>query len=225
MGAIVGCFTVFFDVAYQSYLPSIVDRDQLVDGNAKLQITQSASGILGPGMAGVLIGVLKAPFAMTLDALSYLWSAAFVFWIRRAEPPVTPHDASKDGPKPSMRSEIAVGLRYVTGHPWLRSIAASTGISNLCGSISGAILVLYLVRERGLTAEVIGFTFSVASFGVLFAALATNAITARVGVGRVLVICAVGFSAVGFIVPAAPDALIVPAVALSGFLMGFLAVA
>jgi MFS family permease len=225
VGAIVGCFTVFFDVAYQSYLPSIVDRDQLVDGNAKLQITQSASGILGPGMAGVLIGVFRAPFAMTLDALSYLWSAAFVFWIRRAEPPITPHDEAADGPKPSMRSEIAAGLRYVTGHAWLRSIAASTGVSNLFGSVSGAILVLYLVRERALTAEVIGFTFSVASVGVLLAALTTNRITARVGVGRVLVACAIGFSLCGFIVPAAPDGLIVPAVATSGFLMGFLAVA
>ena len=75
VGFVNGCFTVFFDVAYQSYLPSVVERDQLVDGNSKLEITRSAAQILGPGAAGILIGLLKAPFAMVLDSLSYLWSA------------------------------------------------------------------------------------------------------------------------------------------------------
>ena len=65
-----GCLTVFFDVAYQSYLPSVVERDQLVEGNSKLEITRSASQILGPGAAGILIGLLRAPFAMLLDSLS-----------------------------------------------------------------------------------------------------------------------------------------------------------
>src|SRR6187551_633067 len=64
VGFVNGILTVFFDVAYQSYLPSVVQRDQLVEGNSKLQITQSAAQILGPGVAGVLIGALKAPFAM-----------------------------------------------------------------------------------------------------------------------------------------------------------------
>ena len=109
VGFINGCLTVFFDVAYQSYLPSIVERDQLVEGNSKLEITRSAAQILGPGIAGVLIGVLRAPFAMVIDSLSYLWSAFFVFLIRRPEPPVVPHDPATDGPKPSMRQEIAVG--------------------------------------------------------------------------------------------------------------------
>src|SRR5262249_55984054 len=88
VGFINGCLTVFFDVAYQVSLPSIVDRDQLVEGNSKLEISRSAAQILGPGFAGILIGALKAPFAILLDALSYLWSAAFVFLIRRAEPPI-----------------------------------------------------------------------------------------------------------------------------------------
>lgn len=220
-----GCLTVFFDIAYQSYLPSIVERDQLVEGNAKLEITRSASQILGPGMAGVLVGYLKAPFAMLLDSVSFLWSAVFVWWIRRAEPPVTPHDEATDGPKPSVRAEIAVGLRYVVGHPWLRSIAATTGTSNLFGNVSGGILILYLVRERGLTAEAIGLAFSIGSVGVLLAALTANAITRRVGVGRMLVLTAFGFSLSGLPVAAAPDAAIFPAVVVSGFLAGFCGVA
>ena len=221
VGLVVGCFTVFFDVAYQSYLPSVVERDQLVEGNAKLQISASAAAILGPGMAGVLIGLFRAPFAMVLDTLSYLWSAAFVFWIRRPEPPVVVHPEAAGASRPSMRAEIAVGLRYVTGHPWLRAIAATTGTSNLFTGISGAILVLYLVRERGLSAEVLGLTFSIGSIGVLVAALTTNGLSTRIGVGRMLVLSAIGFGVGPLAVPVAPDALIVPAVALSGFVMGF----
>src|SRR4051812_12894579 len=74
VGFVNGCLTVFFDVAYQSYLPSIVDRDQLVEGNSKLEITRSASQIAGPGFAGVLIGFLTAPFAIVVDAVSYVVS-------------------------------------------------------------------------------------------------------------------------------------------------------
>ena len=225
VGFINGCFTVFFDIAYQSYLPSVVERDQLVDGNSKLEITRSAAQILGPGAAGILIGLLRAPFAMVLDALSYLWSAAFVFWIRRPEPTVEPHDEEAHGPKPSMRQEIAVGLRYVTGHRWLRSIAATTGISNFFGSVLGAILILYLVRERGLGPAAIGIAFSIGSTGVLLAALAAGAATKRLGVGRMLVITAIGFSVAGLPVAFAPDALIFWAVALSGFMGGFFGVA
>ena len=221
VGFVNGILTVFFDVAYQSYLPSVVERDQLVDGNSKLEITRSASQILGPGMAGILIGLFRAPFAMILDSLSYLASALFLGWIRRPEPPVEPHDEVAQGPKPSMRQEIGVGLRYVTGHPWLRNIAATTGTSNFFGNVMGSILILYLTVDRGLGPAAIGFAFSVGSVGVLLAALVTNAITKRVGVGRMLVAMAIGFSLSGLPVAFFPDSLIWFGVALSGFLGGF----
>jgi MFS family permease len=221
VGFVNGILTVFFDVAYQSYLPSVVERDQLVDGNSKLEVTRSASQILGPGMAGILIGVLKAPFAMLLDALSYFVSAVFVFFIRRPEPPVEPHDEAAHGPRPSMRQEVAVGLRYVTRHPWLRNIAATTGTSNLFGQIVNAILILYLVDERGLGPEAIGFAFSVASVGFLIGALTTSRLTDRIGVGRMLVASALGFSVSNLPVAFAPDALIWPALAVGGLVGGF----
>jgi len=219
-----GCLTVFFDVAYQSYLPSVVERDQLVEGNSKLEITRSASQIAGPTAAGLLIGFLRAPFAMALDALSYLFSALFLVWIRRPEPPVEPHDEAVHGPKPSMRQEVGAGLRYVTGHRWLRSIAATTGTSNFFGNVGGAILILYLTTERGLGPEAIGFAFSVGSLGFLAAALFTGRLTARLGVGRMLVITAVGFSLSALPIAFAPDELIWWAVAVSGFAGGFCSV-
>src|SRR6188768_478046 len=188
VGFVNGCLTVFFDVAWQSYLPSVVDRDQLVEGNSKLQITQSAAQLLGPGTAGLLIGALKAPFAMVIDSLSYLVSAIFVFWIRRPEPPVEKHDEAVHGPKRSMRQDIAIGLRYVLNHRWLRSIAATTGTSNFFGNVMNGILILYLTQERGLDAQTLGFTFSIGAIGFLVGALVTSRLTARFGVGRMLVL-------------------------------------
>src|SRR5829696_8988057 len=224
VGFINGILTVFFDVAYQSYLPSVVERDQLVDGNSKLEITRSASQILGPGLAGILIGAFRAPFAMVLDAVSYLVSALFLTWIRRPEPPIEVHDTVADGPKPSMRQEVSIGLRYVLGHRWLRNIAATTGTSNFFGNVVNAILILYLTDERGLGPEAIGFAFSVASVGFLVGALTTNRLTARLGVGRMLVLTSIGFSVAGLPLAFAPDELIWYAVAISGFLGGFCSV-
>jgi len=82
---VIGIFTVFFDIAYQSYLPSLVEREQLVEGNSKLQTTVAAAGIAGPGVAGVLIGVLTAPYAIALDAASFVLSTAFMLPIRAPE--------------------------------------------------------------------------------------------------------------------------------------------
>jgi MFS family permease len=158
---------------------------------------------------------------MILDSLSYVVSAIFVFWIRRPEPPVAVHDEAVHGPKPSMRQDIAVGLRYVLGHRWLRSIAATTGTSNFFGNVMNGILILYLTQERGLTAATLGFAFSIGAIGFLVGALVTSRLTARVGVGRMLVLMAFGFSLSGLPVAIAPDALIAPAVALSGILGGF----
>ena len=124
-----------------------------------------------------------------------------------------------------MRQEIAVGLRYVTGHRWLRSIAATTGISNFFGNVLGAILILYLTRERGLGPAEIGIAFSIGSVGFLVAAFFTGAATKRLGVGRMLVLTAIGFSLSGLPLVFAPDALVFWAVAVSGFMAGFFGVA
>ncbi len=220
VGAVTGCFSVFFDVAYQSYLPSLVDREQLVDGNSKLEISRSASALLGPGLSGALIGIVRAPLAMTLDAVSYLGSAAFLLWIRRAEPPVPRHDEAT-GEQPTMRSEILIGLRWVTGHPLLRPIAVTTGLFNLFGQFANAIFLLYLVRDRGLSAELIGIALSIGSVGVLAAALVANRMTARFGLGRTLILSTLVFSLEWLVVAAAPNDLIVPATVLSVFAGGF----
>ena len=186
VGFLVGCLEVFFDVAYQSYLPSVVERDQLVEGNAKLELSTSASSVIGPGLAGFLVELFRAPFAMLFDALSYVGAVVLVALIRRPEMVEDPHAANPEG-RPSMRTEAVEGLRYVLGHPYLRNIAACTGTLNLFGNIGGVILLLYIVDELGISAGTVGIVFAIANLGVLLGALTAERLARRFGVGPTIV--------------------------------------
>jgi MFS family permease len=205
-----GCLTVFFDVAYQSYLPSIVERDQLVDGNAKLELTRQSSQRLGPGVAGVLIGVLTAPFAILIDAISYAVSAVFVSWIRRPEPPPVARDTAT-GPPPSMRAEIVLGLRYVMGNRVLRALALTVAIGNLFGNVADSILILWLVTEHQFAPALIGLAFSIGSVGVIAGALLTSRLTRLVGVGPIIIFASIGSSVAWLPIALASDSLLFPA--------------
>jgi MFS family permease len=219
VGFINGCATVFFDVAYQSYLPSLVERDQIVDGNAKLQTSVSASQITGPGIAGVLIGAFTAPFAILIDALSFVVSALFMFAIRRHETAPKPQ-LNEQGERPSMRSEIVEGLRYVGRQRFLRSIAATTGLSNFFSNVVYSILILYLVRELLFTPEILGLAFSVGAVGFLLGALIANRVASRFGVGPTIVGSTLAFGPSALLIAIAPADAAVPFVAASVFVGG-----
>jgi MFS family permease len=217
-----GVFTVFFDVAYQSYLPSLVDRDQLVDGNAKLEISRSGAQLAGPGLAGALVQLLKAPVAIFVDSISYLWSAAWVFLIRRKEPPVEP--AGPDGSRPTMRRQIGEGWRYVWHHPFLRPIAFCTANSNLFGSMMFAILVLFAVRQLGLSPGLIGLVFALGNVGFLAGAFTARRLAERLGVGPTIVGAAVLFGLGGVLIPLATRGIAIPVLVGGEALFGFGAV-
>jgi MFS family permease len=220
VGFINGCATVFFDVAYQSYLPALVERDQIVEGNSKLETSRSAAQITGPGISGFLIGAISAPFAIVLDAISFVVSALFLVGIRKHEPlPERPTDAR--GEKPSMRTEIAEGLRYVGRQVYLRSIAATTGSSNFFSNILFAVLILFLVRERAFTPEQIGLAFSIGSVGFLLGALTANRIAGLIGVGPTIVLSAATFGPSALLIALAPADFALPFVSASVFFGSF----
>ena len=218
-----GCLSVFFDVAYQSYLPSIVDRDQLVDGNAKLELTRASSQRLGPGLAGVLIGAVTAPFAILIDTVSYVVSALFISSIRKAEARVALDGGA--GPRPSVRREIVEGLRYVGGHRVLRALAMSVAVSYLFGTIADSILILFLVTERGFSPELIGLAFTLGSVGVITGALVTSRLTRRIGIGPMIILAAVGESVSWLPLAIASDAWLFPALATTVALLSFFGIA
>jgi MFS family permease len=213
-----GICTVFFDVAYQSYLPSLVEREQLTEGNAKLEISRSGAQLAGPGIAGALVQALTAPVAIVADAVSYLGSALFVIRIRRPEPDV-PAPAAED--RPRMRSQIMEGLRYVLGHPLLRPIAACTALSNLFSAMVTAILILFAVRVLGLTAGLIGIALAIGNVGFLAGALVADRIARRVGLGRAIIGSALLFGLAGFAYPLATPETAVGLLVAGGVLFGF----
>jgi hypothetical protein len=164
VGFVTGVLTVFFDVAYQSYLPSLVQREQLVEGNAKLEISSSGASIAGPGLGGGLIQLVGPALAVLADAASFLASALFVFLIRRPEPVPERRDRPA-GRRGAMRHEIVEGLRYVLGHRLLRWIAATTASANLFSSMITAIAVLYFVRQLHLSPGLIGLVLTTGNLG------------------------------------------------------------
>jgi MFS family permease len=211
----VGIATVFFDVAYQSYLPALVDRNQIIDGNAKLEISRSAAQLGGPGLAGVLIGWLKAPTAILLDAISFVASAVFIFGIRKAE--ASHHERA---PRRKMRVELQEGLSYVLRHPYLKNIAACTALFNFFGSLGFAIVLVFARRELGLSPQVIGLAFMVGNFGPLLAAFTANRISERVGVGRTIIASSIILGPTVLLVPFAPHGNAAVPILVASFLIG-----
>ena len=192
---ITGVGTVFFDVAYQSYLPQLVGREQLVAGNSRLQASESVSQIAGPSAAGLLIQALTAPYAVLVDALSFLWSASWVTAITSRPP----RPARK--PDRHLGREIREGLRFVLGSPLLRAIAMCTGSSNLFSGITNAVFYVLLARQLHIAPGIIGLITSAAAVGGLAGALGATRFAARFGQGPAIWISMVASAPFLFVAP------------------------
>ena len=192
VGLLLGTLTVFFDVAYQAYLPSLIPKEDLVEGNSKLEISRSAAGLIGPSLAGALIAIVKAPLAVVIDAVSYLLSALFLLSIKPHHESVADANAAaaqaEATPRASLRTDIAAGLRYVFGHPALRTIGGATATSNLFSSIGGTVQMLFAYKVLGLSVAFVGFAATLGSAGGLISAVFADRISRRLGVGRTILL-------------------------------------
>lgn len=196
----VGVLTVFFDVAYQSYVPSLVDRARLLDANGKLGATQSFAQVAGPSIGGGLVGLLGAARAMAADAGSYLVSTVSLALIRTPEPPYVRGTAA-DGTPTRLRAEIAEGLAFVVRHPILRKVVACTGTSNLFSSVLAAVELIYLVRVLHVSPAYVGLLMSIASVGGILGGVLFAPLARRIGSARIIWVSILGFSATSFLVP------------------------
>jgi MFS family permease len=181
VGFLVGICTVFFDVAYQSYLPALVEREHIIEGNSKLEISRSSAQIAGPGFGGLLVQAFTAPYAILADATSFLGSGWFILRIRKHEERPTPPSEAQE--KTSLWTELKEGLRFVLGNPNLRAQAGCTATSNFFSQFAFAIIIVFLVRELGLSPGVIGISISLGSIGALLAAITATRISGRFGIG------------------------------------------
>lgn len=211
----VGVGTVFFDVAYQSYLPALVGRDQVVEGNSKLEISRAGANVGGPGLAGGLVAALTAPVAVLADALSFLVSALLLGAIRKQEPV-----PSREGRR-SLKAELGEGLRYVFKHPYQRTLVATTALSNFFGQVVFSILLVYAVRELGLTAATIGLVLALGNLGTLTAALTARRIGERLGIGRTILVATFLFGPGTLLIALAPAGQAIPFILASIAVIGF----
>ena len=218
VGFLNGVLTVFFDVADQSYLPTVVERDQLIEGNSKLQLSSSSAQLLGQPAGGAVVALITAPFAVILDAFSYVASAFLILGIKRQEPRVKTGTLGEKGP--GMRAEIAEGLRYILSNPMLSKIAACTGSSNLFSNISFAVLPLYILEDLQMSVPQYGALGGFLGAGVLLGALVADRISRWFGVGRTILGAVALGGPAGLLIPFAPRDLAFPLFATSFFLSG-----
>jgi MFS family permease len=184
VGFLTGTLTVFFEVSYVAYLPSLVERSQLAEGNSKLETTRSVALLGGPGLGGLLVKAFGAPVAILADAISFVGSALFLVAIRGREV-VRPR---ADGTR--LVAEVGEGIRFVLGHPLMRPSMTFIASSNFFYNVIFGILLVYAVRSLGLDAAEIGLAFTLGNVGVLAGAVLATRISRLLGVGRTIVLSA-----------------------------------
>ncbi len=181
VAGLVGVLSVFYNVADQSFLPAVVTRDKLVEANARIGASDALAEIAGPSLAGILVQWMSAPYAIFVDASSYLFSAASLGMIRASEPP----PASQA--HPHVWHEMMAGLRIVTGHPILRALMATTATHRFFGSFIGTIYWLFLVRDLGLPPAIVGVSIGIGGVGAFLGTLVAEHFTRRFGLGRTII--------------------------------------
>ncbi|KRC37692.1 MFS transporter [Oerskovia sp. Root918] len=182
---IISTFSLFFDVAHQSYVPGLVGLDHVVEGNSKLQATQSVAMIAGPAIGGVALRVLSAPLVMVATVGTYLASAFAMARISHREDLPSPEN------RRPLRTEIAEGLRFVASEPLLRRILACTSLSNLGGAIGNAVVVIFALRTLDVGTATYGVVLSASAAGGLLGAVLADRASRWVGPARIIPVSAV----------------------------------
>lgn len=177
---VISTFSLFFDVAHQSYVPGLVGLDHVVEGNSKLQATQSVAMIAGPAIGGVALRVLSAPLVMVATVGTYLASAFAMARIGHRE------DLPDPASRRPLRTEIAEGLRFVASEPLLRRILACTSLSNLGGAIGNAVVVIFALRTLDVGTATYGVVLSASAAGGLLGAVLADRAARWVGPARII---------------------------------------
>ena len=205
-----GILTVFFDVAYQSYLPALVTREKLVEGNAKLAGSMAVAQVAGPATAGVLVEAVGAATAVLTDAASFVVSFLSLVAIRAPEDRPTP---GRENSQTTLRTEIAEGLHFVWREPRIRNVSLATATSNLFGSMGLSVSLLFFRKQIHLSPARIGVLLTAGAAGGVLGAVLAARFARRFGLGRTIlgaiVVCGIGELAYPLVTPGNASALII----------------
>ncbi|AKU22642.1 MFS transporter [Massilia sp. MB5] len=197
---IMGMCSVVGGGAEQIFLTFMVGRDGLIDAQSKFAATDSASRLIAPGLAGVLIQWLSAPFAILVNAFTFLMSVQLMRKVSVRDPVPPPSD------KHPLR-DIRDGLAYIWGQPLLRALAWSAGAWHLLFYGYSALVLLFATRELGMSPGVLGTAQMLGGIGVFVSSLLLKPLNKRHGQGTTILL-GVGATALGFVLmPTIPAAL------------------
>src|SRR5438445_8332834 len=215
VAGLVGGMTVFFDLAATAHVPSLVPRSDWADANAKLEVAQQAVATGAPGLAGLLITLLSAPFAITVDALSFLVSGLLITATDSSQP------GSTVSPGRSLLRDAEEGIRFLVRDRALVRITIGAAISNVGIMMALALQLLFLYRVMRLSPVVVGVCFAVGSLASLVGAVYNRRIMNRLGIYRTLVLSTFIEGIAYILIPAGTVLPVIPlllgALVLSGF--------
>lgn len=202
-----GCLGALFDAGYPAYVPSLIGVDRVVEGNSKLAASSSLAEIGGPGLAGGLVQLIGAPFAILTDAISFVVSAVSLTLIRRPEPARPPRTSSTP-----IRREILEGLQLVRRHAVLVPLTLRSVIAHVAGSFYGVLYTLYLINDLHLSPLLLGIVVSAGGVGSLVGSFFATRVISRLGFGPALIWMATGASIIGVLTPLAGGPLVLATV-------------
>lgn len=192
-----GVGTVFFDVCWMSFVPSLVSKEQLVEANSKVSTSYSAADVAGPGLGGGLVQLFSAPKALFADAFSYVISIISLLSIK-AEEPVP----ERSGQRRLLR-DIKEGLGLVLGNRYVRATTAQGGLWNFCFVMSNTIFLLYAVREKHFSGGLVGLVLSVGAIGAILGSALASTLSRRFPYGRMIMVATAFGTLPSFLIPAA----------------------
>lgn len=196
--AVVGALSVLFEIADHAYLPSLVAREHLTRANASLSATEATAEVGGPALAGLLFQLLTAPFAIAVNAATYLASAVALLTIRKPEPP------PRAEPGARWWNDVATGFATVWRDALIRPLLVMTGTNSLFGSFFAALYVLFALETVGLTPALLGLTITAGGLGALAGAALAPRLSERIGAGPAIVAAGLACAAANLAIPLAP---------------------
>lgn len=182
VAACAGSASALFDIADHAYLPRLIGREDLVEGNTKLGVTESIAEIGGPAFAGVLVQWLTAPIAIAVNAFTYLVSAGFLATIQKTEPEL------EDKARRPWHRNLAVGFATIWAQPLLRPLLLMGTTQPFFGSFFSALYAFYAIKVLHLSTALIGLTVGVGGIGAMAGALMAAPMVRWLGVGRAILV-------------------------------------
>ena len=179
----VGAASVLFQIADNAYLPALIGKSNLVEGNAKLESTDAVAEIGGPSLAGLLIEIVTAPFAILFDVATYLVSAGFLATISKREKPAPPTSE-----RPTLMRDLAEGMRAGFGNPLVRPLFLVEGTSALVGGFFFTLYMVFTIDTLGLSPGVVGLLIGVGGVGALLGAVIAGALRDRISLGPAMLV-------------------------------------